>query len=36
MIINYREDRRIGYEPPGYGYGAPWEPPAHHMPPVSR
>ncbi|VVC25275.1 Hypothetical protein CINCED_3A014446 [Cinara cedri] len=30
------EDRRIGYEPPGYGYGAPWEPPAHHMPPVSR
>lgn len=31
-----REDRRIGYEPPGYGYGAPWEPPAHHMPPVSR
>jgi len=36
MIINYREDRRIGYEPPGYGYGGPWEPPAHHMPPVSR
>ncbi|XP_027848833.2 serrate RNA effector molecule homolog isoform X2 [Aphis gossypii] len=30
------EDRRIGYEPPGYGYGGPWEPPAHHMPPVSR
>ncbi|XP_025411521.1 serrate RNA effector molecule homolog isoform X2 [Sipha flava] len=30
------EDRRIGYEPPGYGYGAPWEPPAHHMAPVSR
>lgn len=30
------EDRRIGYDPPGYGYGAHWEPPAHHMPPVSR
>ncbi|XP_050541392.1 serrate RNA effector molecule homolog isoform X2 [Daktulosphaira vitifoliae] len=30
------EDRRIGYDPPGYGYSAPWDPPGHHMPPVTR
>ncbi|XP_050422742.1 serrate RNA effector molecule homolog isoform X2 [Adelges cooleyi] len=30
------DDRRIGYDPPAYGYGGPWDQPAHHMPPVTR